>query len=129
MSTFWCFSFEGLNGVLGDQPTNNRSMGIQFLQNENSHYQMLHTMPTVRDGSDLNVVFSQVVTHHVYGFYTIFTIKPHQNSQFVWNQDCSASYPKSIQYQCFMKNSTKFVCTFTRRYTLVKQLLLLERRT
>ena len=50
MSTFWCFSFGCLNGVRGDQPTNNRSIELQFMQrflNDNSHYQLLSTMPVV----------------------------------------------------------------------------------
>ncbi len=42
ISTFWLFSFERFNGVLGDEPTNNRSIEIQMMNrfvNDNSHMQ------------------------------------------------------------------------------------------
>ena len=31
MASFWCFSFERMNGVLGDQPSNNRSIEVQLM--------------------------------------------------------------------------------------------------
>ena len=49
ISTFWLFSFERFNGLLGEEPTNNRSIEIQMLQrfiNDNSHFQMLSLLQT-----------------------------------------------------------------------------------
>ncbi len=54
ISTFWCFSFERLNGILGNEPTNNRSIELQFMQrfvNDNSHFQLVTSQP---DTSEIN---------------------------------------------------------------------------
>ena len=44
MCNFWLFSFERFNGLLGDEPTNNRSIELQLVNRfirDNAHLQML----------------------------------------------------------------------------------------
>ena len=41
VSSFWLFSFERFNGSLGGQPTNNRSIKLQLIVQDNSHLQLL----------------------------------------------------------------------------------------
>ena len=44
MSSFWLFSFERFNGILGDQPTNNRSIEVQLMRrfmDDNSHVHLV----------------------------------------------------------------------------------------
>lgn len=44
LHSFWLFPFERYNGVLGDQPNNNRSVELQFMrrfQKDNNHLQMI----------------------------------------------------------------------------------------
>lgn len=48
ISSFWCFSFERMNGILGNEPTNNRSIELQFMQrfvSDNSHFQLVTSQP------------------------------------------------------------------------------------
>ncbi len=42
---FWLFTFERYNGILGGQPTNNRSIELQLMRpfnNDNVHIQLCH---------------------------------------------------------------------------------------
>ena len=48
MCSFWLFSFERLNGILGDEPTNNRSIELQLMNRfvkDNSHLHLLSALP------------------------------------------------------------------------------------
>ena len=69
MSNFWLFSFERLNGILGDEPTNNHSIEVQltnhFLE-DNSHFQLLSSIP--RAASDITNIFLLSVVDCVYSF-------------------------------------------------------------
>ena len=52
MASFWLFSFERFNGLLGDQPTNNCSIEVQLMQrflNDNAHLQLLQFEPEASD--------------------------------------------------------------------------------
>ena len=72
MSNFWVFSFECLNGILGDEPTNNRSIEVQltsrFLE-DNSHFQLLSSIP--RAASDITKIFLHSVVNCAYSFTSI----------------------------------------------------------
>ena len=47
MSSFWLYSFERYNGILGDIPTNNRSIEAQIMKfvKDTVHFQMMHNLP------------------------------------------------------------------------------------
>ena len=48
LSSFWLFSFERFNGILGDEPTNNRSVELQLMSRfvkDNSHLRLMCTYP------------------------------------------------------------------------------------
>lgn len=68
MSSFWLFSFERFNGILGDEPTNNRSIELQLLNRfvqDNSHIQLLSSVPS---NDDITKEFSKVVLDKAYSF-------------------------------------------------------------
>ena len=52
LHSFWLFPFERYNGILGDQPNNNRSVELQFMrrfQKDNNHLQMIDQVKTWPD--------------------------------------------------------------------------------
>ena len=60
LSSFWLFSFERYNGILGDQQTNNFSIEVQLINRfiqDNSHIHMLTTRKEM--GADL--LFDRIV--------------------------------------------------------------------
>ena len=69
MSTFWLFSFERFNGILGDEPTNNRSIELQLLTRfvkDNAHLQLLSSIPS---GSiEMSDILSRAVIGHAFNF-------------------------------------------------------------
>ena len=70
MSSFWLFSFECFNGILDDEPTNNRSIELQLMsqfQKDNTHLQLLCTAPPDAP-SDISSVFSHAVLEHACAF-------------------------------------------------------------
>ncbi len=70
ISSFWCFSFERMNGILGNEPTNNRSIELQFMQrfvSDNSHFQLVTSQP---DTLEINEIFSSAVLHHACNFHS-----------------------------------------------------------
>lgn len=55
MSSFWLLSFEQYNGVLRDQPTNNRSIEVQLMNRfiqDNSHIHLITTGKDIDVGTD-----------------------------------------------------------------------------
>ena len=69
MSHFRLFSFECLNGVLGDESTNNRSIEVQLMTpflKDNSHFQLLSSVHSA--ASDITSIFSCAVLDHAYSF-------------------------------------------------------------
>ena len=63
LHAFWLYSFERYNGLLGKQPTNNRSIEIQLIKcfvRDNIHLDML----TVAEHMPLAECFSQCVCGH-----------------------------------------------------------------
>ena len=67
LATFWLFSFERYNGVLGDEPTNNRSIEIQMMNRflkDNSHLQLLQRH-SIGDAP-----FCKDVIDHILGQFT-----------------------------------------------------------
>lgn len=67
--SFWVFSFERYNGLLGNQPNNNRSIEMQLLRRflrDNSHLGLLHALDS--DSLALRDVFGSVVTQHAQRF-------------------------------------------------------------
>ena len=69
ISTFWLFSFERFNRLLGEEPTNNRSIEIQMMQrfiNDNSHFQMLSLLQTHPIGKTM--LCKDVIEHCVNRF-------------------------------------------------------------
>lgn len=93
MSSFWLFSFERFNGILGDQPTNNRSIELQlitrFLQ-DNAHVQLLSSVPSA--ASDITAIFSQVVLDHAHSF----TSTRHLDN--VPNSHCNSEIVPAMKY-------------------------------
>ncbi len=72
MSSFWLFSFERMNGILGNEPTNNRSIELQLMQRfvkDNSHLHLLSSLSN--DSSDVSTVFSKVVKEHAYSYDSV----------------------------------------------------------
>ena len=72
MSTFWLFAFERFNGILGDEPTNNRSIEIQLMKRflkDNGHLQLLMSIPTA--SPDITSTFSKVVLEQVCKFTSV----------------------------------------------------------
>lgn len=57
---FWLFSFERYNGLLGSQPTNNRSIEMQLIRRflkDNLHLQLLHTAKS----TPLHDIFAEAI--------------------------------------------------------------------
>ena len=66
MSSFWLFSFERYNGLLGDEPTNNRSIELQLINRfikDNAHLHLLSSIPS--DSIGATSVLSRAVIEHV----------------------------------------------------------------
>ena len=77
IASFWCFSFERFNGLLGDLPTNNRSIELQVMKrfiSDNSHFQLLSYSPTDQAGSCL---FRKTVVDHAFQFYSTKHLDDH----------------------------------------------------
>ena len=69
MSSFWLFSFERYNGILGDEPTNNRSIEVQLMDRfmkDNAHLQLLSSVPSA--SSNITSAFSRAVLEHACSF-------------------------------------------------------------
>ena len=69
MSSFWLFSFEHFNGLLGDEPTNNRSIEVQLMNRfvkDNAHIGLLSSVPSASD--DITGMFSEAVMAHAFNF-------------------------------------------------------------
>ena len=68
MSSFWLFSFERFNGILGDQPTNNRSIEVQLMKRfmvDNSH---VHLVTMAKES---NIVIDHIVRQHSFSFHSM----------------------------------------------------------
>lgn len=79
MSSFWLFSFERFNGILGDEPTNNRSIEVQLMNRfiqDNAHLQLVNFTPDSAD--NISTIFSQAVADHVFNL----TSKKHLDTEF-----------------------------------------------
>ena len=66
MSSFLLFSFERYNGLLVDEPTNNRSMELQLINRfikDNAHLHLLSSIPS--DSIGATSVLSRAVIEHV----------------------------------------------------------------
>ena len=69
MSSFWLFSFERFNGILGDEPTNNRSIEVQLMSRfmqDNFHLQLLNSIPSA--SQSITTMFSHAVLDHACSF-------------------------------------------------------------
>jgi hypothetical protein len=67
IASFWCFSFERFNGLLGDLPTNNRSIELQVMKrfiSDNSHFQLLSHSQAYKTN------FPLAITDHASQFYS-----------------------------------------------------------
>lgn len=79
LASFWCFSFERFNGLLGDLPTNNRSIELQVMKRfvaDNSHFQLLECSSDP-SGDQNTSLFHQVVVDHVYQFHSAKHLDSH----------------------------------------------------
>lgn len=64
---YWLFSFERYNGLLGNQPTNNRAIEIQLMNRflkDNSHFELLH----IADSMPLHEEFGPLVSEYARTF-------------------------------------------------------------
>ena len=71
VSSFWLFSFERFNGILGEKPTNNRTIEPQLMKRfveENFNIQMLFSANT---SGAAGKVFHVVVKYYALGFYSL----------------------------------------------------------
>lgn len=69
MCNFWLFSFERFNGLLGDEPTNNRSIELQLVNRfirDNAHLQMLSSFSN--SPAESASVLSHSVLKHAFNF-------------------------------------------------------------
>ena len=72
LHAFWLFSFERYNGILGNQPTNNRCIEMQLMNRflkDNHHLELIHlaeTMPLFDD-------FGPCVSQHAKSFHSTDT--------------------------------------------------------
>ena len=69
MCNFWLFSFERFNGLLGNEPTNNRSIELQLVNHfirDNAHLQLLSSIPS--NEADATCVLSRAVLDHALNF-------------------------------------------------------------
>ena len=67
MSSFWLFSFERFNGILGDELTNNRSIEVQLMDRfmqDNAHLQLLSSVPSA--SSDITSTFTRAMPMVLY---------------------------------------------------------------
>ena len=74
MASFWLFSFERFNGLLGDQPTNNRSIEVQLMQrftDDNARLQLIEFAPSNCESSDVNSLFQHAIVDHAHSFYSV----------------------------------------------------------
>ena len=72
LSSFWLFSFERFNGLLGDLPTNNRLIETQVMQrfvHDNFHLQLLSYTPIEAD--EVNDMFKKVIVDHAHSFQSM----------------------------------------------------------
>ena len=70
LHTFWLFSFERYNGLLGIQPNNNRSIEMQLIKrfiDDNEHLELLSDAKNV-DHAD---IFHEVVAGHAQEFLSV----------------------------------------------------------
>lgn len=85
MSSFWLFAFERFNGILGNEPTNNRSIEIQLMTRflkDNAHLELLLSVPPASD--EVTNTFSKAILDQVCSFTSV----KHLDSTF-HPQDCS----------------------------------------
>ena len=69
MSSFWLFSFERFNGILGDEPTNKRSIELQLITRflkDNSHLHLLSSIPSANAASAASNMLSHVVLDYMH---------------------------------------------------------------
>ena len=75
MALFWLFTFEGFNGgLLGDQPTNNRSIEVQLIQRftvDNAYLQLPHYEPSVHEPSYIDSLFQHTVVDRAHNFDSV----------------------------------------------------------
>lgn len=74
MASFWLFSFERFNGLLGDQPTNNRSIEVQLMQRfivDNAYLQLLYYEPSVHEPSNIDSLFQRTIVDHAHSFDSV----------------------------------------------------------
>ena len=69
MCNFWLFSFERFNGLLGNEPTNNRSIELQLVNHfirDSAHLQLLSSISS--NEADATCVLSRAVLDHALNF-------------------------------------------------------------
>ena len=69
MCNFWLFSFERFNGLLGNEPTNNRSIELQLVNRfirDSAHLQLLSSIPS--NEAYARCVLSRAVLDHALNF-------------------------------------------------------------
>lgn len=72
LSSFWLFSFERFNGLLGDLPTNNCLIEMQVMKrfvSDSFYLQLLSCNPT--DSSEANDLFKKVIIDHTLSFQSM----------------------------------------------------------
>ena len=99
ISSFWLFSFERFNGILGGQPTNNRSIELQIMKRfvqDNFHIQVLSLIPY--NCSDVDHHFRPVVADHAYSFYSTRHLDTHSLVSLYSHSAKSVQYSPALKY-------------------------------
>lgn len=102
MSSFWLFSFERFNGILGDEHTNNRSIEVQLMDRfmkDNAHLQLLSSVPSA--SSNITSTFSREVLDHAYGFTSTRHL------------DVASASPPSSRAGRFLPATKYTICSFS----------------
>ena len=102
MSSFWLFSFERFNGILGNENTNNRSIEVQLMDRflkDNAHLHLLSCAPSA--SSDVTSTFTHAVLDHAYGFVSTKHL------------DATSCDPPPDQVERFLPAPKYTICSFS----------------
>ena len=103
MNSFWLFSFERYNGILGDRPTNNRSIEAQLLKrfvDDNANLQLLaHVQKSM---GDVGTMFGSVVRDHALGYTSLSHLNTELAESTGTPEVTAAKYVIGVLDACYM---------------------------
>ena len=110
MTNFWCFLFERLNGLLGDEPTNNRAIEIQLIKQflaDNTHYQLLCLANSIpkEDQCSIDAMFCDELIPYLQGYESTKHLD-HSMSLSEPQNERKITFPLKYTIGSFSKNET-----------------------